>query len=489
VSLALSGAITWYLVSRLVTDNAQQQLDQNVVQYASKARQAECLERLNPLNSASRCLIAVRDQSLYVTQFDANLDQPLLQGDRLLLLDTQQPPQVIAEFDSEGTLPPMDTVHLPARIHRLVNLPVADGSATLGGQPYLFAAVKVTQGKFVRWVVLARPEDLVTAPTRGRLVFFLLTAGGAAMVLAALVSILLARAVTKPLRVLEGAAEDIAAGNYASRAAVSGPGEVGVVARAFNRMADAVERTRRQQRDFLADVSHELKTPLTSLIGFSQAMVDGSLRTDQERQRAAVIVNEESHRLLRMAQELLDLARVEAGQITFHPQPVDMAVQVWQEAEIVRSRAESRGLSLRVALPPDLPPVRADPERLHQVLGNLVDNAVKYAPEHSEVEITAETHAEWVITEVRNAVGLDAPDPSRMFDRFYRGDRSRASSGGGVGLGLAISQRLTVAQGGQLVAYLRAERLHLRLAMPAMPSGRAAPALIPGTPELHPRLR
>src|SRR6202011_5149842 len=103
------------------------------------------------------------------------------------------------------------------------------------------------------------------------------------------------------------------------RVALSGKDEMGVVGQAFNRMAEAVERTRTQQRDFLANVSHELKTPLTSLIGFSQALIDGSLEKPAERKRAAEIIHEEAERVLRMAQELLDLARGESGQLPLHP--------------------------------------------------------------------------------------------------------------------------------------------------------------------------
>src|SRR5207302_1520162 len=122
------------------------------------------------------------------------------------------------------------------------------------------------------------------------------------------------------------AAEDIAAGNYSRRVSIKGQDEIGMLGSAFNRMGEAVERARKVQRDFLANVSHELKTPLTSLIGFSQALVDGSLLNENERTRAATIVHEESERVLRMAQELLDLARVEAGSMSLHIPAVDLGV-------------------------------------------------------------------------------------------------------------------------------------------------------------------
>jgi two-component system OmpR family sensor kinase len=235
-------------------------------------------------------------------------------------------------------------------------------------------------------------------------------------------------------------------------------------------------------------VSHELKTPLTSLIGFSQALMDGSLRTDEEKARAATILHEEAQRVLRMSQELLDLARVEAGALSLNPHPVDLGVQLQQEIEIVRKRAEARRLTLRLSVPSVLPPVHADPDRLHQILENLLDNAVKYAPESTTVWISADAELGGrITTAVRNRLGVRVPDPDRMFDRFYRGDPSR-SSAGGVGLGLAISRELAIAQNGDLRAELGADgTLTLKLELPAVPQPPAIHTPTRGPVRLDPR--
>jgi two-component system, OmpR family, sensor kinase len=284
---------------------------------------------------------------------------------------------------------------------------------------------------------------------------------------AMLLVVLVGRSLTRPLTQLAAAAEDIAAGNYSRRVGISGDDEIGMLGTAFDRMAEAVERARKVQRDFLANLSHELKTPLTSLIGFSQALVDGSLKTVAERTRAATIVHEESERVLRMAQELLDLARVEAGSISLNITPVDLGGQLQQELEIVRPRAETRSLSLTLDVPQNIPPVAADPERLHQILDNLFDNAVKYAPEASAISVTARHSDERVETVVSNPARIHTPDPERMFDRFYRVDPSR-SAAGGVGLGLAISRELATAMKGRLWADLdSAGNLQIHLSLPA----------------------
>jgi signal transduction histidine kinase len=295
-----------------------------------------------------------------------------------------------------------------------------------------------------------------------------LEAGGAALVVAMLLTLVISHSMTGPLTQLAAAAEDIAAGNYSRRVAIKGPDEIGLLGSAFNRMAEAVERARKAQRDFLANVSHELKTPLTSLIGFSQALVDGSVLSDTERTRAAIIVHEESERVLRMAQELLDLARVEAGSISMHITSVDLGGQLQQELEIVRPRAGARSLSLKLNVPDDIPPVEADPERLHQIIDNLLDNSVKYSPEGSTVNAVARLSGGSVETVVSNPAGPHRPDPDRIFDRFYRADPSRSAAAGGVGLGLAISRQLANAMKGRMWAdFDDTGNLRVHLLLPA----------------------
>src|SRR5207302_11296310 len=157
---------------------------------------------------------------------------------------------------------------------------------------------------------------------------------------------------------------------------------------------------------------------------------------------------------------------VEAGTISMHITAVDLGSQLQQEFEIVRPRAGTRGLSLHMNVPDDIPPVAADPERLHQILDNLLDNSVKYAPEGSTVNAAARLSGGSVEAVVSNPAGPDRPDPDRMFDRFYRADASRSAAAGGVGLGLAISRELASAMAGRLWADIDGAgdlRLHLIL--------------------------
>jgi signal transduction histidine kinase len=477
VSLLLGGALTWVFVRDLEFQGVQDQLDRTVVTATVQVKHEECFTRPPVATNAgvATCRLA------YPVDFEDRLSTiilPTLGGNRLLLLDAQR--KVV--YDSGGTDMQLTVIPImPSK--RVAN--VGEARTTLGGQPYIAAAMKIAPARdpmAATYVVVAQPQSQAALVAAGELASRLLEAGGAALIVAMLLVLLVSRSLTRPLTQLAGAAEDIAAGNYSRRVGIRGNDEIGMLGTAFNRMAEAVERARKTQRDFLANVSHELKTPLTSLIGFSQAMVDGSLVSEIERTRAATIVHEESERVLRMAQELLDLARVEAGSISLHITAVDLRAQLEQELETVRLRAAKRRLELELVAPSDIAPVAADPERLHQVLDNLLDNAVKYAAEGTTIRISTLSNISGVETVVSNSTSPRRPDPEKMFDRFYRADPSRSAAAGGVGLGLSISRELAAAMKGRLWAdYDELGNLRLHLLLPAATRAAAettpAPAL------------
>lgn len=487
VSLTLSGVVTWFLAQRLAVTQAQEQLNKSVLLLRPRLMSPLLLCPARTQPPANKCIVPTELE--LIATIDSGKRDYLSAGDRLILLDkpsrilsaaSTRTPRVL--YDSENVLAPGTPISL-GKETQVAGQAVRQGQGPLGGRDYLISAASLpATTPYISWIVVARARDDVTAEAGRQLVRPLLLSAGAGLLLAVLVTMVLGRMFSKPLRELRDAAEDIAGGNYSRRVKATGRDEVGVVGQAFNRMADAVERARVQQRGFLANVSHELKTPLTSLIGFSEALRDGSLQSDEEKARAATILHEEARRVLRMSQELLDLARVESGQLALDLHPVDLGVQLQQEIEIMRPRAESRALVLELALPTTLPPVHADPDRLHQILENLIDNAIKYAPEGTTVWITAEARSGGrVTTSVTNQVGARPPDPERIFDRFYRADPSR-SSAGGVGLGLAISRELALAQQGRLTAELGNDgSLCLKLDLPAA-------ARPPAQPEIQSRL-
>ena len=449
------------MVRDLEFRSVQDNLDRQVASAAAAVRQQECL--ITPAPGTGFC----RPASPGDFRERLNSGAARLGTGRLLLLDDQR--HVVYDSSADETV---GTQFGLSQSPHFAN--VFEARATLGDQTYLAAAMKLP-GKRIdplgaTYVVLAQPQSFVATAAAGDLATRLLEAGGAALIVAILLSLLVSRSLAKPLTQLAAAAEDIAAGNYSRRVSIAGQDEIGMLGSAFNRMAEAVERARKVQRDFLANVSHELKTPLTSLIGFSQALVDGSLVSEAERTRAATIVHEESERVLRMAQELLDLARVEAGSISMHITAVDLGGLLQQELEMIRPRASARSLTLDLNVPADVPPVAADTERLHQVLDNLLDNAVKYAPDRSTVTAAVRLSGGLVETVLSNPAGDHRPDPDRVFDRFYRADPSRSAAAGGVGLGLAISRELAAAMKGRLWAdFGQSGNLRVHLALPASP--------------------
>ena len=464
VSLLLSGALTWVLVRDLELQSAQEQLDRSILTTRPLVLHQQCQIRAGAATNAGICTAARGMDDPIEYQERLNVLATQLGTNRLLLLNRQR--RVVFDSAGQGTSGLVISVTPSKRVTG-----VAEARTMLEGQVYLAAATTITPARDplgAAYVVLALPQGAFAAAAAGDLVPRLLLAGGAALLLAMLLVLLVSMSLTRPLAKLASAAEDIAAGHYSRRVGIRGTDEIGTLGAAFDRMAEAVERARRVQREFLANVSHELKTPLTSLIGFSQALVDGSIATDLERTRAATIVHEESERVLRMAQELLDLARVETGSISLHVTAVDLGGQLQQELAMVRPRAEGRDLVLEIDVPSDIPPVAADPERLHQILDNLMDNAVKYAPSGSKVLASARVIGGSVETVVSNPTGPIAPDPERMFERFYRADPSRSGAAGGVGLGLAISKELASAMEGRLWADIDGPgNLRVHLTLPA----------------------
>lgn len=277
----------------------------------------------------------------------------------------------------------------------------------------------------------------------------LVIAGLLALFLAVLLAVIITRSVAGPLQKMATAARGIASGDYDQRVPPAGPEEVRRVAESFNSMAARVKTTQQAQRDFVANVSHDLKTPITAISGWSQALLEGAASTADEQQRAALTINDEAERMNRMVNELLDLARLESGQVELARQPVDVGSILADVQRSFAPEAQSRGVDLALDLRP-VAPVLGDPDRLAQVYGNLVDNALAHTPSGGRVLLSAAPDGEWVKTEVRDTgPGIPLDEQERIFERFYRVDKSRVRADArGAGLGLAIVRELVTAHGG-----------------------------------------
>ena len=270
------------------------------------------------------------------------------------------------------------------------------------------------------------------------------------LVVAAVVGDRLGRRISRPLRDAETVTRRIAAGDLSAQ--VPRPDhaypELASLAQSINTMTDTLARAKGLERQFLLSVSHDLRTPLTSIRGFAEAIADGAA---PDNARAAEVITAEARRLERLVQDLLDLARFDARQFNLHPRPVDLAEVVGDTGEGFRPSAEELGLRLEVAAgPAGLVTVAADPDRLAQVVANLVENALKYARTRVGVTVTAPPGMAMIAVD-DDGPGIAPEDLPRVFDRLFVSTRSPARQVG-TGLGLAIVAELVAAMGGAVWA-------------------------------------
>jgi signal transduction histidine kinase len=279
----------------------------------------------------------------------------------------------------------------------------------------------------------------------------LLAAGIVSAAIALIMARWLARGMTQPLRDMAQAARRMETGDYSTRVHTRSRDEVGQLAEAFNTMSGELEDVERLRRDLVANVSHELKTPITAIRAHLENLLDG---VEQPDPGTLQVMLAQSERLGRLVDQLLDLSRLESGDVPLDRAPVALAplvTQVLSEIEVART---DRGVSVTSDIPDDLPPAMADRERVHQVLFNLVDNAVRYTPPGGAVTVSAHRVNGSVEVEVHDTgVGIPSEHLPRLFDRFYRVDTSRSRAGdAGTGIGLAIARSVVEAHGGNIHA-------------------------------------
>lgn len=320
-------------------------------------------------------------------------------------------------------------------------------------------------------VVIRVPEEELQ-PAWLELAPPLFTAGLVSLVVSAVVAVVLARSITRPLIAMTDASANIAQGDYEQAIPETGHDEVAQLARSFNRMACEVQRSRQAQQDFMANVSHDLKTPLTSIQGFSQAMLEGAIHDEKGYRRAAQIIHNEAERMSQLVQQVLQLARLDAGDKMNLSLPVAIGELVQQAVQKLAPLAAEAQLQLSTSVPQDPAMLVGDREHLEQALSNLIDNAIKYTPEGGRIEITVQDIAvrngraqgpgqatcpiprtrdgRWIAVHIKDTGrGISARDLPHVFERFYRADKSRTGAGGS-GLGLAIAREIVEAHGGTI---------------------------------------
>jgi two-component system sensor histidine kinase BaeS len=277
----------------------------------------------------------------------------------------------------------------------------------------------------------------------------LLTGIGAALIAAGL-SWGISRRIVRSIEDINRASQRIAAGHYEERLAAEGEDELAGLVRNFNRMAEALAETEAMRRQLIADVSHELKTPLATIKGYMEGLQDGVVAPTPETYQR---IHREADRLQRLVHDLQELSRAEAAELQLHITTQDGVALATAAAEWLRPQLIDQEIDLTLDLPDPPLSVRADFDRARQVLLNLLGNAIQYTPAGGRVTLSlARVHGMARFSVRDSGVGLSPADRELIFQRFYRVDKSRSRAGGGSGIGLTIARYIVEAHGGQIWA-------------------------------------
>jgi signal transduction histidine kinase len=266
----------------------------------------------------------------------------------------------------------------------------------------------------------------------------ILIAGGASL----LVSVLLARRMSRPIRDVERATQRIAAGDLDVRLGYYPPDEIGRLAESVNRTAERLKHLEAARAQFISEISHDLRTPLTALKGLLVNLIDDS---EPGERSSLEIAERETDRLIRLVNQLLDFSRWQGGRLELGRCPVDVGLVARDAVILSEGRARHRNINLTVDIPPNLPTIPADPDRLQQVILNLLDNGIKFTPGGGLVMLTATQREDEMEVSVQDTGrGMSGEEQARAFEPYYRGE------GGGAGLGLTIARAIVEAHGGRM---------------------------------------
>lgn len=320
---------------------------------------------------------------------------------------------------------------------------------TVEGEELLVALVVIdvdSRGRPLPAVVaIGRSTDLPGSGLGGPL----LAAIGVGTLLAVALAAWLARVTGSRLDALAEASRRLAAGDFSARAPEFGEDEVAHLGGAFNEMAARLEGAQRRERDFIMSVSHDLRTPLTTIRGYAEALEAGEV-PDGDRARVGGVLRAQTERLRRLVDDLMLLGRLEAGEYTIHTEEVDLAAHLGAAVDAFSPTAQASQVRLRSSIG-DVGSITTDPERVEQVLGNLLDNALRHTPEGGTITVGLGEDAGWVrLTVTDTGTGIDPADLDRVFDRHFVADRHRPVRPEGSGLGLAIARQLTDLLGGSI---------------------------------------
>ncbi len=303
-----------------------------------------------------------------------------------------------------------------------------------------------------------------------RLNLFLFWVAAGTVGLAILLAVWLSRTLTRPVRELTAATRAISKGQLGVTVPVRSADELGELAQSFNQMNAELERSMQLRRQMTADIAHELRTPLSLILGHAEAVHDGVLPPSE---KSFEIIREEALRLERLIDDLRVLSLADAGELSLEFQPADVGEWLRGVSERYQRLVEEKNIELAVEIAPDLPKVDMDSARMAQVMTNVLDNALRYTPKGGKIFLSASMAAEGLRLVIQDSgLGVSQEDLERIFDRFYRTDPSRQRGDGGSGLGLAIAKSLVEKHGGSIRAQSEpGEGLRIEICLPVSRRG------------------
>ena len=323
---------------------------------------------------------------------------------------------------------------------------------------YMDVALRVTTADGNTYIIQILDNKQTATALTESLFAIILRAGGIGLLISIILSFILSKTMVVPIQNLTRAAEGVAAGDFSRRLDISARDEIGELAQTFDNMAGQLKETVAQleraaslQKEFVANVSHELKTPLTSVRSYAETLLDSPSLAPATRQDLLQVVVDESDRLTRIVQDLLALSQLDAQRRLLSTETFSFQTAVERTVRTVALAAKEKAIRLEGTYPPDMPRMTGYRPGVEQVVLNIVSNAVKYTQRGGRVTLTANVEGDFVILRVEDdGPGIPEEDMPRIFDRFYRVDKGRSRELGGTGLGLAIARETARRLGGDI---------------------------------------
>lgn len=411
--------------------------------YVQETREKQLIARGIVLAGVMRDFVTLRKDPIQTMELldllEKFLDAPLLIVDQRGL--------VLAASSRNARLRGM--VLTQEEVGRVLQGEIVTRVFTRGEQPYLSAAVPIFVGGRVVGAIFTFSPLSEMAAVQGNLRRLVLLAFLLGLILSTFLGFALSRNLARPLHEMSAVAMEMARGKFNRRVKVSGDDEVGQLARSFNYMAGELENLEKMRREFVANVSHELRTPLTRIRGYVEALRDKVIEGPEKTNEVLEVVLEETLRLNRLVNDLLELSRLQDGRIREELEPVDVLAILNRVKKKVEQQVVAAGLTLETDLPEELPPVLASEDRLEQAVTNLVDNALRFTPAPGKIRLVARREGSTIRVAVADTgIGIPPEELPYIWQRFYKVDRAR--SAGGTGLGLAITREIIERYGGQV---------------------------------------